>query len=77
MVICHLKSILGVLGKEQKDIAYILNISRNTVSNFALNKTYPDIVQAYEIVTIINKWANEKGINYTWDIYSIWEQKNN
>jgi DNA-binding XRE family transcriptional regulator len=54
-MICHLKTILAILDMSQQELADILGVSRNTITNLAGNKSVPNLALAYDIVEVLNK----------------------
>lgn len=73
-MICHLKSILSLLDMTQTELADILDVHRNTVTNIMRHNTNFSFDLAYRILDVINGRAKEKGIQKTWTVEDVWEK---
>lgn len=73
-MICHLKSILTVVGMSQQELADAVEKHRNTITSLSRNKSIPSLDLAYDISDTINKKAKLLGIEKYWTVEDIWER---
>ncbi|MGN7457905.1 helix-turn-helix transcriptional regulator [Paenibacillus pasadenensis] len=73
-MLCHLKTILAVVGLSQQQLAEQIGCSRNTITAWTRQGAPPRLDYAWATVDEVNQAAARKGIDKRWQLEDIWDK---